>query len=285
MQRASSGAPSVPRLRYPELGGFEAQHYAANEPAVIVGVKEHHALNIFDFSPEYLADKLGDKTYPVLRADTGFLSYERDTVEMTFSDFVQNTFHDPEGKRYYFKNPTNVLPPGLEDCDRITGLSRFFDRSVVRNLWIARGSTTVGLHFDAAENLNIQLRGRKRFMLYPPGTDSYYPSPMFSQTAHISRVFREGPELDQRRFPKFDPSQGREVILEEGEILYLPPYWWHQVTSLGDVNVNINTWSFPAVRKQISNWNQALRGHYQLLSRLVAFGDIAKAPPRTPSER
>jgi ribosomal protein L16 Arg81 hydroxylase len=160
-------------------------------------------------------------------------------------------------------------------------LLRFFDHCVVRNLRISRGTITVGLHFDAAENFNIQIKGRKRLTLYPPGIGAYYPCPMFSQTAHISRVFRAGPELDAARFPRFDASRGVDVVLEEGEILYLPAYWWHQVTSLGAVNIDLNTWSFPSVRKQISNWNQALRGHYQLLARLIAFGNIVTARRQT----
>ena len=234
---------------------------------------------MFRFTPEMLAEKLGDSEYCVLRADSGFLSYERDTEKMPFRQFVERTFGaNANGVRYYFKNPLKLLPLEIDECDRIGGLARYVAKSLMRNLWISRGSITVGLHFDAAENFNIQIRGRKRFMLYPPGTSGYYPCPMFSQAAHISRVFREGPNLDLERFPRFDPARGREVILEEGEILYLPAYWWHQVTSLGDVNINVNTWSIPATAKQFMNANQALRGHYQVLARYLAFGNITSAP-------
>jgi hypothetical protein len=274
---------AVPRIRYPELADFYAKHYRRNEPAIIVDVPRHHDLNIFRFSPDYLEKALGDLEFPVMANETGFFSYERDMTNMTFREFVRRTFreHDTNTK-YYFKNSTKALPLGLDDSGSIEGLASFFTKSVLRNLWISRGSRTVGLHFDAAENLNIQLRGRKRFMLYPPGTRNYYPCSMFSQTAHISQVFRDGPELDRERFPAFDPASGREALLEEGEILYLPAYWWHQVTSLGDVNININTWSIPTATKQLGNWNQALRGHYQVLSRYLAFGNITKAPPTQP---
>jgi lysine-specific demethylase 8 len=275
----------VPRIRYPALDGFYRDHYAVNQPAVLVGVPEHHPLEIFRFSPEYLATALGEREFPVVSTETGFLSYERDTVKMKFREFVEATFRqNGSGPKYYFKNSTKLLPSELDDSSGISGLAPFFTKSVMKNLWISRGSLTVGLHFDAAENLNIQIRGRKRFLLYPPGISGYYPCPMFSQTAHISRVFRDGPQLDRDRFPRFDESKVREVILEEGEILYLPAYWWHQVTSLGDVNINVNTWSIPAITKQVLHWNQAMRGHFQVLSRMVAFGDLAKAPAQTRRE-
>lgn len=275
-------APSVPRIHYPELPNFDSLHLAANEPAIITGVPQAHDLEIFRFTPEYLERAMGEHVFPVLSTETDFLSYERDTIKVPFREYVRRSFREPDGTRYYFKNSTKVLPPGLDDSGKIRGLSMLFDKSKMKNLWISQGTLTVGLHFDAAENLNIQIRGRKRFVLYPPGTRGYYPCPMFSQTAHVSQVFREGTELDRERFPEFDESKAREVMLEEGEILYLPAYWWHQVTSFGDVNINLNTWSLPAVGKQIWNWNQALRGHYQLLSRYLAFGDITKAPTRTP---
>jgi lysine-specific demethylase 8 len=287
---ASHISRGIARIRYPELASFYRDYYAANQPAVLVGVPAHHPLEIFRFSPEYLEAALGDREFPVVRSESGFLSYERDTVQMSFREFVASTFRTGDsdrsdgGKRapkYYFKNSTKLLPAQLDDTAAITGLSPFFTKSVMKNVWISAGTLTVGLHFDAAENLNIQIRGRKRFVLYPPGTSGYYPCPMFSQTAHISRVFRDGPALDRTRFPAFDESRAREVILEEGEILYLPAYWWHQVTSLGDVNINVNTWSLPSATKQLANWNQALRGHYQVLSRWLAFGDLTKAPVET----
>lgn len=270
---------SIERVDYRQLDRFYSKHYAANEPAVITGVPDAHPLNIFQYSPEYLEAALGERAFPVLSTETRFLSYERDSQPMPFAEFVDKTFRqEPNGLSYYFKNPTKLLPDALDDSEKITKLESFFTDCIMRNLWISRGTITVGLHFDAAENLNIQIRGRKRFTLFPPGTSRYYPCPMFSQTAHMSRVFRDGPDLDRPRFPKFDPSRGREVVLEEGEILYLPAYWWHQVTSLGDVNINLNTWWWPAKRKQVRHWNQALRGYAQLALRYLAFGNIVSAP-------
>jgi hypothetical protein len=38
---------------------------------------------------------------------------------------------------------------------------------------------------------------------------------MFSQTAHISGVFRDGPELNRQRFPLFNPDAGQRVETEQ----------------------------------------------------------------------
>lgn len=270
-------------IEYGDLGRFHERYYAANRPVVIRGLREAGPLEIFDWSVDFLAKRLAGRPVPVLTTDTGFLSYERDSNPLPFNEFVARSFGETRdrARRYYFKNPTKVVPELHDDSDRLEALAEYTRRSVVRNLWISGDGLTVGLHFDAAENINIQLRGRKNFMLFPPGVRGYYPLPMFSQTAHISGVFRDGPRPDLARFPKFDPSRAVHVELREGEALYLPAYWWHQVESLGDENVNLNFWWFPPVRKQLRHWNQALRGHAQLALRLLKFGNVQQAPRAT----
>jgi len=254
---------------------------AQNQPCVIYGARDSCDLELFKIDPAYLTQHAGDRTLPVLRTQSRFLSYERNILKMTVSEFTRLTFsdEDPGTATYYLKAPTKLLPKGMDDSERMEPLRFIFEEAVMRNIWVSRGEITVGAHFDAAENLNIQIAGRKRFTLFPPGLAGYYPFPMFSQTTTVSRVFRTGPELDRARFPDFDPARGVDVVLEEGEILYLPAYWWHMVTSLGAVNVNINAWSLPSVRKQIAHWNQALRGYILLFSRYLAFGDPTGAPP------
>jgi hypothetical protein len=278
----SSAACDV--LSYRDFGHFHERYYLRNRPVVIRGIREARPFKIYDWSADYFAHVMGDKVVPVLTTTTGFLSYERNVTPMKFAEFVARSFgKNPDSDiRYYFKNPTTLLPQGHDDTDQIAGLASYIAKAVTGNLWISGSGLTVGLHFDAAENFNFQLRGRKAFWLYPPGVRSYYPLPMFSQTAHISGVFRNGLNPDLSVFPRFAPSKGMRVELEAGDVLYLPAYWWHQVESLGDENVNLNFWWIPALRKQLPNWNQALRGHFQLAIRLLKFGNIQKAPAESP---
>jgi hypothetical protein len=270
-------------LHFRDIARFHDEYYLRNRPVVLRGVREAKPLKIFDWSTEYLARAMADKKVPVLKTRTGFLSYERDVTEMPFSEFVARSFGPPDQRdpelRYYYKNSTDLLPEGLDDSAQIEALAPYLRRSILKNLWISGTALTVGLHFDAAENLNFQLKGKKRFVLYPPGVRAFYPMPMFSQTAHISRVFRDGPTPDLRAFPRFDPKQAVPIEMLEGDIIYLPAYWWHQVHSEGEENVNLNFWWMPSARKQLLNWNQALRGHVQLALRYLKFGNLQKAPP------
>ena len=271
-----------PTLRYEDFGRFDPDYYLPNRPVVIRGVREAKPLRIYEWSSRYLEQAMGDTTVPVLTTTTGFLSYERSVLPLKFAEFVARSFGsnpDP-GVRYYYKNPTSLLPAGLDDSDAIEELLPYTSKAMMRNLWISGPGLTVGLHFDAAENFNFQLRGHKAFYLWPPGVAPYYPLPMFSQTAHISGVYRDGPNPDLTRFPRFDSEKGIRIDLREGDILYIPAYWWHQVVSLGAENLNLNFWWLPSARKQLLNWNQALRGHVQVGLRWLRYGNLQKAPPQ-----
>jgi hypothetical protein len=270
-------------LKYPAFESFHEQYYRKNKPVILRGIRDVRPLKLFGWSSESLVREMGDATVPVLATPSGFLSYERDVEHMSFREFIRRSFGDKvdPALHYYFKNPTTALPLGADDSDDIPELRRYLRKAMLKNVWISGGGITVGLHFDAAENFNFQIRGRKIFNLYPPGVAAFYPQPMFSQTAHISGVFRAGPDPDLTRFPKFDPNACLRVQVCEGDVLYLPAYWWHQVESLGDENVNLNFWWLPPAKKQLVYWNQALRGYAQLSLRFFKFGNLQKAPKAT----
>jgi mannose-6-phosphate isomerase-like protein (cupin superfamily) len=46
---------------------------------------------------------------------------------------------------------------------------------------------------------------------------------------------------DLARFPNFKDLKGVEAIVNPGEILYIPMYWWHHVINVEDT-VAINFW-------------------------------------------
>jgi cupin-like protein len=98
-------------------------------------------------------------------------------------------------------------------------------------LWLGSSGTTTPLHYDAVDSLFAQVWGRKEFTLFAPADISLlYPFPMFSRISFFSRVEIEQP--DRNKFPRFAEAHPFKVILEPGELLYLPAFWWHRVQSL-----------------------------------------------------
>ncbi|ODM96624.1 tRNA wybutosine-synthesizing protein 5 [Orchesella cincta] len=68
-------------------------------------------------------------------------------------------------------------------------------------------------HYDTCDNILIQIRGRKRIF--------DIDNPDFS------------------RFPKFKGVEHFDVILEEGDIVFIPALWFHNVTAL-DYSISVN---------------------------------------------
>lgn len=85
----------------------------------------------------------------------------------------------------------------------------------------------------------FQIFGTKQVLLFPPTDSEYlYPheSKMLTNTAQIDPV-----QPDLEKFPKFSNSTMYKCLLNAGEILYIPPKWWHHVTSL-DKSFSVNFW-------------------------------------------
>ena len=130
------------------------------------------------------------------------------------------------------------------------------------SLWCSSFGCVTPTHFDLCHGLLTQIAGRKRVLLVPPEhTRSMYradPSGVNPNSSPVDLAlfvfglarddgdetrFRDerekkmsDAEEERARFPKTRVALGeiREVTLEPGDTLYVPPFWWHHVVTLDD---------------------------------------------------
>lgn len=134
----------------------------------------------------------------------------------------------------------NMLSPSgdIEDCDT--------------NIWIGQPDVVAMPHYDSSYNMFVQIYGRKRFLLAPPSAFTHtgmYPSlhPYFRQAAVDIYNDTLEPLPSQQPAASLASLTGQsvpiiyEVTLNPGDVLYLPPFWLHRVTSL-DVSISVNAW-------------------------------------------
>ncbi|MDZ8262391.1 cupin-like domain-containing protein [Nostoc sp. ChiQUE01b] len=97
------------------------------------------------------------------------------------------------------------------------------------------------LHFDRIHNIFVQVRGKKRILLFPPSNYlSFYPP--LEDSSGIGHNSKVNPDiLNLELFPKFPWEEKIEVVLQPGEMLYIPPFWWHHVTAV-DENISLSFW-------------------------------------------
>ncbi|XP_037778337.1 2-oxoglutarate and iron-dependent oxygenase JMJD4-like [Penaeus monodon] len=80
--------------------------------------------------------------------------------------------------------------------------------------------------------------GRKRWVFYPPGEDQFLRDPFGTPVYDV-----DSPDLkDIRKYPNAASAKGRiEVIQEQGETIFVPSCWHHQVWNLEDtISINHN---------------------------------------------
>jgi ribosomal protein L16 Arg81 hydroxylase len=85
------------------------------------------------------------------------------------------------------------------------------------------GDGSFGPHWDTHDVVVLQQVGRKRWRVGPPTFSLPLP-------AHTSRASgQEPPQLS-----------ALDVLLEAGDVLYLPRGWWHEVTPLSEPSLHLS---------------------------------------------
>lgn len=194
-----------------------------------------------------LAERVGDMMVTVFTEPSNKQNSERWTTrEIRLREFFEDDSYrnDPGTWNRIVSNIRN----SPADVNAILGFDagELFDYQHslnAANLWVSHRGVFTQSHFDELENFNVALVGRKRFILAPPGFWEYYPRSVVQGFGDKSQVF-DFDDVDPARFPKLAAklAERRELILEPGQMLYLPLGWWHQAESLDEININMNFW-------------------------------------------
>eukprot|EP00977_Amphora_coffeiformis_P024299 scaffold15451_cov169-Amphora_coffeaeformis.AAC.3 len=107
---------------------------------------------------------------------------------------------------------------------------------------------TAECHFDNERNYIAMIQGSRRYLLAHPkncAALSLYPQkhPLERHTRLDWRKLftTDHPEASLHAFPQFAEVTINEVVLQAGDVLYLPTYWFHHIISLSDRNIQCNT--------------------------------------------
>jgi hypothetical protein len=214
---------------------FKKKYVQPGIPVVIKGgAKEWRCCE--NWSIDYFKSLYGDE-------DVLFVDHEQidsDYEELKLGEILDG-IREGKGKYYRFYPLLRRHPEHIKDFDYEWLLK-------CRNNWKwnegfqvfigGKGSYTP-MHNAAANNIFIQAHGEKDWYLYHPYyTPIFDPDP--AQNVYRNGSYRQGGKV----FNPFDPDfemhplyryiDRVKVNLEEGDILYNPPYWWHAVQNPSD---------------------------------------------------
>ena len=244
LHRQSQRAARVDVLDRISKTDFFENYYYSNRPLLLKGLAKDSA-PVATWSPTFFAENYASVSVQITAGRTRYPDYEsnfRDTIQtITMAEFVRRLDEETNdfyivARNYFFENPAlallrkelRVLPEIINTTDQ--------GRGVVK-LWFGPKGTVTPLHYDLHSILFMQIYGRKRVKLIP----SFDTPRVYLRQKYYSAVDPEN--VDPERHPKFLQASVADVVVEPGDVLFLPVGWWHWARSL-DVSISATFSSF-----------------------------------------
>lgn len=181
---------------------------------------------------------IGGRPVSVKVADLEATSFAESTEtnrNMAFGEFLHQIFFkkDPDKRLYTFHGVADLVQQAGGLPEAPAGCRLDADAT---GLFIGMAGQITKLHYDWWHGWLTQTTGRKRVLLLPPGESRYLycHSPFFGD---LDRgLTRLPPDLETLAgdFPDTRLAKRFDILLEPGDMLYIPPFWWHEVYYLDD---------------------------------------------------
>lgn len=234
----TSHVGAIARLENPPMQLLVEGFVRKRRPAILVG--SDVCRGCFESFADFAARGVGVAV--TVRSGTPALAYEEPDARprMPASEFIARhlagTAHGKPELVYVANHPlsdSDLLRLGIVEPACFPGQS--FDTA---RLWIGPAGTASHLHVDQRDGLACLYLGRKRFWLYPPSERKR----LYTRGRAPARSGVVDPRsADLVRFPRFAEARCTQIVLEPGEMLYLPAGWGHFVENIEDT-LMVNFW-------------------------------------------
>lgn len=119
-------------------------------------------------------------------------------------------------------------------------IADYTGRRVVSSAYAAFGTKdSFRCHWDTRDVFAIQLIGRKRWIVYEPT----FKLPLYSQQSR-----------DYEHLYPCPTDAYLDVVMEAGDVLYVPRGWWHNPLPLGEGSFHLAIGTFPAYAVDYVSW-------------------------------
>ncbi|XP_074629189.1 2-oxoglutarate and iron-dependent oxygenase JMJD4-like isoform X2 [Acropora palmata] len=195
---------------------------------------------------EFLSNRFGYAIAPVANCSQAeYNSQVKQDMSVTeFCDYWKSSFQDE-------KNKTEVLY--LKDwhfCKAFPGYNAYetpvyFKSDWLNEFWDKRRDVTDDYRFvymgpkgTWSYSWSANICGCKKWLLYPPGQEKY----LTDRLGNLAYDVLSDDMYDGKKFPDFDKARKPiTVIQREGEVIFVPSGWHHQVMNLEDtISINHN---------------------------------------------
>ena len=238
---------------------FSQQTISSDEPLVI----RNSVTSLWRarklWSPSYLQRKIGslsgiysndnrwfgpyyDTSKPLTSMSHRLNQYSTDTT-MAAWKFFQRIQHPEQGRYLYYSAEIGRLGDwASEDVQPLNELLTPNPQRSSVNVWIGQPHVIAHCHYDGYYNFYAQLYGTKQFTMFrPTNWPGLYPYP-FLHPSHAQAQVNLSDSLNVGSFPLTKKVEAYRVVLQPGDLLFMPPMWFHHVESM-DVSISVNVWT------------------------------------------
>ncbi len=234
--RAPGKIEQVPVLDDPDPELIEREFIRKRLPVVLKGAAKNWPAAkqwSFDYFKTNYSDtpiSIAEENFSRMKSGTGY------TIKLTQYSMSQFTEQVQAGASIYLKFlPVFKYHPELREHLDMADMTRWSSgrvpKSEITNEFYMGGPGTVThLHTERSDIFHACFVGRKRWRLYAPSQTRFlYPIP--ARTLFIASEV-DFLSDDYSVHPWFRYANGYDVVLDPGDVLYLPSYYWHAVENL-----------------------------------------------------
>ena len=235
----------IPRVPFEHLSiqDFQENYFSKAKPVIITGLVQ--SWPCFQWTIDGLMKRVGDNEV-LIRGKTNKEDYKlgksytirRDTFRNYCQDLLQG---NARARSSYLAVASlqQAFPQLLDDLPLPEYLTTNGKIHLGPYMWVALAGHYEFNHYDPDDNFLIQLNGRKQIRLFGlEYLESLYPNKLGSQGKTIqSQVNLDSPDIE--KYPLFATTECQYTILSPGEMLFIPAFYWHQVSAL-DSGISAN---------------------------------------------
>lgn len=213
-----------------DVDTFKEKYLSQGIPIVIRGAYLEHSASKWTF--DTLTTK-GGETIAQVRKNVSKESYKvglkYSIEEMTVKKYLDMLLNEPQKAKNYYMAVQNIR--GFTEISHEATLPKYIEKKHMGPyLWVGSQDHYEFCHFDPDDGCLMMIQGQKQVKLFK-GLKPMYPNKLGS----LGRTIQSQVDcnaFDLEKFPNLKDTVCEEAILEPGDCLFIPAFYWHQVTAL-----------------------------------------------------